>query len=181
MISTAFSQWAQEPTITTLDTIAAPIDDIQFPTVTVCNDFMKNPPDNWAYLENLLNFVGFDCAKGKDCNETEAVRKDFGFVIRSVTDNFKTWLLKNMKDYGRILNDFSRKKEYEAVVQQIRSMVNNGTLKDEQLETFPEAFFNKDISLLLSNLTIGKKLTFFYEEKGHKSYDSTGSSSKSKS
>ena len=95
LINTAFAQWEHNPTITTLDTIAAPIDDIQFPTVTVCNDYTSNPPDNWAILENLLNLVNFDCRKNDHtCNTTDMIRKDFYFVTKLILDAFKEWLLK---------------------------------------------------------------------------------------
>ena len=40
--------------ITTLETIAAPVKQIQFPTVTVCPSEMA-PPDYWSFLEKLLN------------------------------------------------------------------------------------------------------------------------------
>ena len=59
MINTAFEGWADDPTITTLDTIAAPISDVQFPTVTVCNNELENPPDNWGFLENFMNLMPF--------------------------------------------------------------------------------------------------------------------------
>ena len=96
LINTAFTQWEYNPTLTTLDTIAAPIDDIQFPTVTVCNDYIANPPDNWAFLENLLNLINFDCrsAIDVDCTSSDSVRNDFEFLIESTVDVLKKWILK---------------------------------------------------------------------------------------
>ena len=96
LINTAFTQWEYNPTLTTLDTIAAPIDDIQFPTVTVCNDYIVNPPDNWALLENLMNLINFDCrsAIDVDCTSSDLVKKDFEFLIESTTDGLKKWVLK---------------------------------------------------------------------------------------
>ena len=95
LINSALTQWKYNPTLTTLDTIAAPIDDIQFPTVTVCNDYSSNPPDNWSILENLLNLVNFDCRKNDDgCDTTDIIRNDFKFVTELILDAFKKWLLK---------------------------------------------------------------------------------------
>ena len=43
--------WDDNPVITTMDSIAAPIKNIQRPTVTVCPD-EDTPPDNWAPIES---------------------------------------------------------------------------------------------------------------------------------
>ena len=89
-IHAAFKEWHVCPVITTLDSIAAPVTSIQFPTVTVCQEEFKKK-DNWAILENILNFVAFECAddledpevaysyKLASCNETLKVRQDFQF------------------------------------------------------------------------------------------------------
>ena len=61
VIKSAFTEWYNDPVITSLDSIAEPIDSLQFPTVTVCRDQSKVPADNWAFLENLLNFLAFKC------------------------------------------------------------------------------------------------------------------------
>ena len=57
----AFEDWEETPVITTLDSIAAPISMIQFPTVTICQDEYKRP-DNWAFLETILNNLAFECS-----------------------------------------------------------------------------------------------------------------------
>ena len=99
-IHAAFKEWHECPIITTLDSIAAPVTSIQFPTVTVCQEEF-HPKDNWAILENILNFVAFECTDDPYvlsqheygyslalCNETVKVREDFQFLIASVTDFF---------------------------------------------------------------------------------------------
>ena len=84
MINSAFTEWSDNPVITTLETISAPIDDIQFPTVTVCPD-TKEPPDSWAFLENILDFLAFDCRPSvENCSNTEPLRRDFEFLIKNV-------------------------------------------------------------------------------------------------
>ena len=96
----AFFEWENKPVITTLDSIAKPISYIQFPTVTICQDEYK-PPDRWAYLETILNYVEFDCdeAYGCDRNRTQKVRNDFRGLIDSVINKFKGWIFntKNIK------------------------------------------------------------------------------------
>ena len=98
-IHAAIKEWHASPVITTLDSIAAPVTSIQFPTVTVCQEEF-HPKDHWAILENILNFVAFECADYPDvafdeygytlasCNDTVKVREDFQFLITSVTDFF---------------------------------------------------------------------------------------------
>ena len=44
LIKDAFLDWAQNPVVTTLDSIASPVNLIQFPTITACDDEYK-PPD----------------------------------------------------------------------------------------------------------------------------------------
>ena len=64
-IHAAIKEWHASPVITTLDSIAAPVTSIQFPTVTVCQEEF-HPKDHWAILENILNFVAFECTDDPD-------------------------------------------------------------------------------------------------------------------
>ena len=89
MIHSALIDWSDNPVITSLDSISTPIDLIQFPTITVCKDETKEQPDNWAYLENLLNLLSFHCFQITDCFSSETLRKDFRYVIRNVVDQFE--------------------------------------------------------------------------------------------
>ena len=89
-----------------MDSIAAPIEDIQFPTVTVCQDEFKEP-DNWAAIEAILNNVAFTCKenprswdKVMPCEATENVRNDFQFLINSVVEIFKDKLGVNQTLYS---------------------------------------------------------------------------------
>ena len=61
MVNTAFNDWFHNPVITSVDSIAAPIDLIQFPTITVCHEESRQP-DNWAFLETVLNNKPFECS-----------------------------------------------------------------------------------------------------------------------
>ena len=83
MINQAFTQWSEHPVITTLETISAPIDTIQFPTVTVCD---QKPADNWGPIEKVLNSLAFECSSPtSNCKEsTKEIRKDFKFLIAAL-------------------------------------------------------------------------------------------------
>ena len=100
MITLSFNEWSDNPVITTIDSIATPIDLIQFPTVTVCSH--KDQPNNWAFLENLLNNLLFSCnnlhTKGLDiklCEDTDSLRRDFHFFIASIVNLFKDWIFQD--------------------------------------------------------------------------------------
>ena len=99
-LKSAFQDWEDEPIITTVDSIAAPISKIQFPTVTICQDEYKRP-DNWAFLETILNYVAFECRDDvldnfpddEPCDKTVKIRKDFHDLIQTVADKFKGWIM----------------------------------------------------------------------------------------
>ena len=88
MINQAFTQWSEHPVITTLETISAPIDEIQFPTVTVCD---QKPADNWGPIEKMFNSLAFQCSSpiSNNCKEsTKEIRKDFEFLIASLVEAY---------------------------------------------------------------------------------------------
>ena len=58
IINASFDDWNQNQIITTIESIATPIQEVQFPTVTVCQN-TKTHPDNWSYLEKLVNILDF--------------------------------------------------------------------------------------------------------------------------
>ena len=86
----------ENPTITSLDSIAAPINDIQFPTITVCNDKLHEIQDNWSFLESILNFLEFDLN----------VEKDFQFLFTSIKDVDQTFEMNSTYKLGSLLRNF---------------------------------------------------------------------------
>ena len=107
-IISSFTEWSDEPVITTLDSIAAPIEDIQFPTVTACQDASK-PPDRLAPVEIILNSVAFECIEKINadfiggelenkqsmlpfCNETDDIRLDFDSELRELSKKFLNYV-----------------------------------------------------------------------------------------
>ena len=87
-IQSSFTEWDEDPMITTMDLIAAPIKDLQFPTLTACTS-----QDNWAALEIILNFLAFTCSDSDVistttnltyCNDTEMIRSDFKHMIGQI-------------------------------------------------------------------------------------------------
>ena len=152
LISQAFQGWADEPTITTLDTIAAPIGDIQFPTVTVCNDYIENGPDNWAFLETVLNLFRFRCFDADDCKLAAPLRKDFKYVTQSVVDTFSKWQFKeeNLEQSIRILDAPEyESKNYMKIVNLLMEMASNGTKDFNELMQYPVDYFQTKIEYFM--------------------------------
>ena len=96
IIHSAILDWNENPTITSLDSIAAPINDIQFPTITVCNDKLHEVQDNWSFLETILNFFDYDLN----------MEKDFQFLFRSIKDVDKTFEMNSTYKFGSLLRNF---------------------------------------------------------------------------
>ncbi len=98
MIVNMVQDWEDNPTITTLDSIATPIKEIQFPTVTVCPE-MLTLPDNWALPEIILNAIPFECYTNgyPPCNATFQARKDFGIILEQLAEHLKKQVVLNDK------------------------------------------------------------------------------------
>ena len=133
IVNTAFSDWSENPVITSVDSIAAPIDSIQFPTVTICHD-EKRQPDNWAFLETIFNNMHFECITSaytrhnRDgteywhpplpyCNTTEKVREDFRFLVKGLAEQYKGWLFNDDIMNSELLSTDSTlsMKDYEGI------------------------------------------------------------------
>ena len=100
MITSAFDEWAENPVVTTLDSIAAPITNIQFPTVTLCNDEYEIP-NSWAFPEMVLNFAPLVCefgTNGEDCETSEKLRNDFNFLWEPILADFYGLFFQNKMD-----------------------------------------------------------------------------------
>ena len=128
--------------ITTLDSIAAPISMIQFPTVTICQDEYK-PTDNWAFLETILNNAAFECSN-EECKETLQLRKDFDDLIKSVVNVFRGWLMNNAYKtttvydvlVNRTWDDSSELKQSSIVSDfehQILGLMENGIISQKEI------------------------------------------------
>ena len=98
LTSWSVEEWSEKQTITTLDSIAAPIKDVQFPSVTVCPErFTK--PDNWALPQLVLNSFAFECydkssysPEFPDCTLTAKIREDFvNEIIKELQSIFMSW------------------------------------------------------------------------------------------
>ena len=65
IIKTSFSDWERTPLQTTIDTVSRPIEQLDFPAITVCNPSELQMPrrNRWMFLEKLLNLI--DVNEGK--------------------------------------------------------------------------------------------------------------------
>ena len=58
-----FSVWYDSPTITVLETMTYPIEELTFPTVTLCPQ--DTNPDRWGATIKILDYVKRRCPKDK--------------------------------------------------------------------------------------------------------------------
>ena len=128
IIEESIFEWSNSPVITSLDSIAAPIENIQYPTVTVCRREYK-APDIWAMLEIVLNTI--------DINNQD-VRKDFDYLFFKVAESFKSWLISTKSSHLKetILKP-TADLDYESL--QIAHLVANGTLSYNEMKTIMKA------------------------------------------
>ena len=164
MIRSALIDWAENPVITSLDSIATPINSMQFPTITVCKDETKEQPDNWAYLEKLLNLLWFQCAYagpahpnqnyGNECKNTENLRKDYEFMIDKMIEAYEKWIMKNPKQMNTIefLLQTSYQKSSNEVINSLKFKEMSYTyLKKLAINYFGKFTIPDDFEYLLVN------------------------------
>ena len=149
IINQAFQGWAEDPTITTLETIAAPIDDIQFPTVTVCSDSKQNPYDNWAFLESALNFLHYACSTDEQCKLTEPLRQDFKFLTKSVVKTYTDWLFSedNLNHTSRLF-PLGNKAKVGMIRHKFHKMIGNENVDIKDLMAYLTDYHMKSFEIL---------------------------------
>ena len=137
----SFLGWSENPVITTLDTITAPIHDVQFPTITACAD---SQPDNWAFLENVLNNVALEChVLQDDCEQTKQVRNDFGYMFERIGTDFEDYLYQDhFNDSHNLVNvnelhGFS----FDIVAETILEKTENKEYRERKLYGMPAKYF----------------------------------------
>ena len=106
MIQLSSITWSEHPVITTLDSITAPIDDVQFPTITVCS---ADQPNTWAFLESVLNNIAVECDNDKDCMNTNQLRQDFQYIFESIGDLFEVYLYSDHFNDTKVRHGFVKK------------------------------------------------------------------------
>ena len=64
MISQSVNDWTENPVVTSIDTVEAPISDVPFPALSVCHP-SPNFHQNWQVPELILNFIDIN-SKSED-------------------------------------------------------------------------------------------------------------------
>ena len=130
-----------------MDSIAAPIGDIQFPTVTACQS-EKRQPDRWAFLETVLNFVklSYDL-RIESRQRVENVREDFRFLIKFIGDNLKGWSMFNhITRFQPILNDCEASNQIH-IIDSISNLTSSKKLSILNLFQLPLTYFSVENNL----------------------------------
>ena len=155
-IKNAFMDWDDNPVITTMDSIAAPIKNIQRPTVTVCPD-EDTPPDNWAPIEVIANYLSFACTNseyqayipGVDllplCNSTKHIRKDFEYVIKAITRDMTKWMVDPalQVSHEEVRGDSSMNE----LIWKVAEAITDGKVDRHLVENLPSDYFGIDANI----------------------------------
>ena len=151
-----------------MDSIAAPVQDIQYPTITVCQDENK-PPDNWALLELIFNNFALECEYSTyyglpPCNSTSKIRSDFKFLIETVLSMIRG-LMKQPEFRGNSFSVLSG--DVEELVEKIAVSLTNGEVKFGDLSNLPNMYFGvkSDLETILKqtiNETDDEYIGFYF-------------------
>ena len=159
MIRSALVDWATYPVITSLDSISTPINEIQFPTITVCKDETKEQPDNWAYMEKALNLLSFNCDYDNDknnCHYSQKLKKDFRFLSENLVTVYEKWILKNLQDKAglqALFHDTSYQyPKYEPNFNEVRQKAKNGELSYNSIKQLAINSIGKDFTTAKNHL-----------------------------
>ena len=150
MVSTALTDWHENPVITSVDSIAAPIDLIQFPTITVCHEESRQP-DNWAFLETILSNQSEECGY-HDCKITQKTRENFSFVFKQLVEEFRRWLFNEKILLSEIIHELPLKpfecngksvNPIHAISNKVCELVKDKTMSINELKNLPIEYFAK--------------------------------------
>ena len=125
-----------------MDSIAAPVKDIQFPTITVCRDENK-PPDNWALIELIFNNLAFECEDSTyyglpSCNDTTNIRNDIKFLIETVSRMIRG-LMNQPEFQDNTFNVWSS--DTVKLVEKVAVSLTNGDIKLRDFTNLPNRYF----------------------------------------
>ena len=189
-IRDSFISWDDQPTITTLDSIAAPIEDIQFPTVTACNEEYKYV-DQWTLLEIILNTIAYECKEENNediifegyeelplCSATQKIRQDFEFMTSSTVSKFAYSIrINGVNDLAKMtVNSPQNMLAIEESLADMTSAYTKGELTWEEVDSWLGEFFGYTFTSVdkLIDLKLNKSSEEYY---GYYSfYDLTTSS-----
>ena len=145
LIIESLNDWESNQTITTLDSIATRIQEVQFPTVTVC-PHEESPPDNWSFLEKFLNALAFT---GEDAI-SENLRSDIEDILMQLLlkieemfrkfPNSKVWIHNADQVsyvYGNVLTQAANLVCKEEInLSSLRKKIIEGFMKGQFFEPF---------------------------------------------
>ena len=86
MILSGMKEWANNPVTTSIDTIAAPNKEVNYPAITVCHD-KPHQHSSWKVTEKIFNFLDFlHCNEGCNPQDMIEVRSAFGDFTANLID-----------------------------------------------------------------------------------------------
>ncbi len=91
LVNVSFKDWAENPTITTIESTSAPVKELPFPSVTICQDGTSlTMRERWSIVADILNVHFYSCPKSKDedCSSMTFVRNNqlFSLIGKTLLD-----------------------------------------------------------------------------------------------
>jgi hypothetical protein len=152
----SFGDWNQRPLLTTIGSFDAPIVELQFPAITICQE-QFTPSNPWNLISNFLNFASFDCSNNSaaNCSNSSFFAEKFNFLpellfdkIDAVTEN----LFENGDAYIETESD-----PIKLTNSILNNMTNLSYLKKQCIQDFyrfesPNKFFDQYLSNTTMNV-----------------------------
>ena len=124
IIYDSFDDWDDNPLITNVEDFEAPLNNIEFPAITVIHE-PDYQTDNWALPELILNFFEFTCSKSsEDCQKTENLRQDFKPFLDHVYNQMSSLILQSNID-DQLLNELISLNETESLEKVLQAILAN--------------------------------------------------------
>ena len=161
IIQNALKNWEENPVLTTLDNVAQSMDNVPYPTVTVCPQMGY---DRWEPVVSKLNEITEECLEN-EYESCKAVDK-FDFLLEDLKDKFLALVDKAVDDYRLIaapyhLSNFEVKSGVREYLTSI--LVKNETILEGLDQVLWESLYKgKQTIYKLLDMPINHK--FIYEE-----------------
>ena len=81
MSAESLNDWNQHPLLTTIGSFDAPVIDLLFPAITICQE-QFTPSNPWNLISNILNYASFDCSNNSStsCSNSKFFEEQFSFL-----------------------------------------------------------------------------------------------------
>ena len=140
VVSQSLKDWSDHPILTVIDTVSLPIQDIQYPTLTICSEDIYDPDELPQITFNQFQLY---CKGEEECKKTKKLRDDFMGDLARISQIFLNALKARL---GNALNsmEFSSEANIKRGVE-ISMLAGLRENKTDDLENDLESLFSDKI------------------------------------